>query len=189
MPAWVSNFDGFPILMRAGFFMTIIVVAALAASFFPANAQGIYQTPAAFLATIFSGDVPVPERLTVTMDMRHGIETILRHSYAARDIRYWRRGERTAWVLEEIGKFRPITVGIVVSGGAIESVRVLIYRESHGWEVRHEFFVDQFKGLELDGENRLSHAVDGISGATLSVNALRNLARLALLFDGVVQGG
>jgi Na+-transporting NADH:ubiquinone oxidoreductase subunit NqrC len=60
---------------------------------------------------------------------------------------------------------------------------VLIFRESHGWEVRHDFFTDQFKGLTLDGDSNLSARIDGISGATLSVNALRNLARFALYLD------
>ena len=174
--------------MRVGTFLRAFLMAvALMPAALRASAQSIYQTPAAFLAMSFSDEVPTPERLVVTSDMRERIETILRHAYGSRDIRYWRRGERSAWVLEEIGKFRPITVGVVVSDGAIENVRVLIYRESHGWEVRHEFFVDQFKGLKLDRENELSQPIDGISGATLSVNALRNLARLALFLDGKIQ--
>jgi hypothetical protein len=41
--------------------------------------------------------------------------------------------------------------------------------------------------MTLDAEHRLSDRVDGISGATLSVNALQNLARLALYFDRTVQ--
>jgi hypothetical protein len=49
--------------------------------------------------------------------------------------------------------------------------------------VRHDFFTNQFKGLTLDDQNNLNGRIDGISGATLSVNALRNLARLALYVD------
>ena len=59
-------------------------------------------------------------------------------------------------------------------------MQVLIYRESHGWEVRYPFFTDQFKGLQLNEQKRLKQKVDGISGATLSVNALTRLSRLAL---------
>ncbi|MDP4879954.1 MAG: FMN-binding protein [Opitutales bacterium] len=42
------------------------------------------------------------------------------------------------------------------------------------------FFTDQFEGLELTNENTLNRKIDGISGATLSVNALTRLSKLAL---------
>ncbi|MDP4884461.1 MAG: FMN-binding protein, partial [Opitutales bacterium] len=63
---------------------------------------------------------------------------------------------------------------------ALLQMQVLIYRESHGWEVRYPFFTDQFEGLELTNENTLNRKIDGISGATLSVNALTRLSKLAL---------
>ena len=59
-------------------------------------------------------------------------------------------------------------------------MKVLIYRESHGWEVKHEFFTDQFKDIGLKSNNKLDGYIDNISGATMSVDALRNLGRLAL---------
>ena len=61
-----------------------------------------------------------------------------------------------------------------------ERMKVLIYRESHGWEVKHDFFTDQFNGLALEEDNGLDGYVDNISGATMSVDALRNLGKLAL---------
>ena len=153
----------------------------------PIAASGqTFQEPDAFLQEAFSQNVPEPELLTVTPEMQRDIARILRHPYRAQRLRYWREGARTVWILEEIGRYRPITVGFVVSQGAIETIRVLIYRESHGWEVRHDFFTDQFKGLTLDEQSNLSGKIDGISGATLSVNALRNLARFALYLDRAV---
>ena len=146
-----------------------------------------FQEPDAFLRETFSQNVPEPQILNVTPAMQQDIARILRHSYRARQLRYWREGGRTAWILEEIGRYRPITVGLVVSEGALDTIRVLIYRESHGWEVRHDFFTNQFKGLTLDPQNNLSGRIDGISGATLSVNALRNLARVALYLDRAVR--
>ena len=53
--------------------------------------------------------------------------------------------------------------------------------------MRHDFFTNQFKGLTLDEQSNLSGRIDGISGATLSVNALRNLARFALYLDRAVR--
>ncbi len=139
--------------------------------------------PEAFLAESFAGDVPQPSFLWIKKGMHPTIDKILQHNaFRTLRVRYWQAGKRTAWVLEEIGKYQPITTGIIIDDGAIERLKVLIYRESHGWEVRHDFFAHQLRGLTLGNRNRLSQRMDGISGATLSVNALKNLARLALYF-------
>ena len=67
-----------------------------------------------------------------------------------------------------------------LSDGKILDVKVLIFRESRGWEVKYPFFTDQFKDATLVTGNNLDRKIDGISGATLSVNALTKLGRLAL---------
>jgi hypothetical protein len=75
----------------------------------------------------------------------------------------------------------------VVDSGSIARIAVLIYRESHGWEVRYPFFTNQFKGATLAATHELDRRIDGISGATLSVRALTRLARVALLLDAKVR--
>ena len=69
---------------------------------------------------------------------------------------------------------------LISNAGRLERVKVLVFRESRGWEVRHPFFTDQFNEIGLTGELDLDRGIDGISGATLSVRALKKLARLAL---------
>jgi hypothetical protein len=142
-----------------------------------------YQAPADFLRESFSGDMPEPAVLWLTDQVREHTKEILGHEPAQLRIRYWRRAQRSAWILDEIGKEKPITTGIVIADGSIERIRVLTFRESRGWEVRHAFFTDQFKRLGLTTDNKLDGSIDGISGATLSVRALTNLARLALYLD------
>lgn len=141
-----------------------------------------YQAPDDFLREVFSGDVPQPAVLWLTGTVRDQAKTILGHDPAQLRVRYWRQGQRSAWILDEIGKEQPITTGIVVDAGKIERLRVLVFRESRGWEVRHDFFTDQFKQRSLNADMKLDRQIDGISGATLSVRALTNLARLALYF-------
>ena len=143
-------------------------------------AEDVHLEPEAFLANAFDGEVPQPRVVWLSGSTRDVVEEILGHPYRGVRIRYWRDGERTAWILEEIGKERPITTGLVVDAGALARIRVLIYRESRGWEVRHEFFTRQFEGARLTDEHRLDQPIDGISGATLSVRALTRLARVAL---------
>ena len=169
------------------YFLVLAAGFSMAAPSAP-SAQEIYQAPRDFLIEAFDGDVPLMQSLAVDAEIRAEAERILRHGYGVERVNYWSEGSRTIWILEEIGRYRPITVGLIVSNSEIEMIRVLIFRESHGWEVRHAFFTDQFEGLSLDAGNELTANIDGISGATLSVNALRNLARLALYFDRRVQG-
>ena len=65
--------------------------------------------------------------------------------------------------------------------GAIDNVQILEFRESRGWEVKYPFFTDQFADARLGPDTRLDRRVDGITGATMSVNAVTRIARVALL--------
>ncbi len=145
-----------------------------------AVARGVYQQPADFLSEVFHGKVPPVKYMWLTGEKKNTVKKILGHSYRKLRLKYWQQGERIAWILDEIGKEELITIGIVVKADQIEQLKVLIYRESRGEEVRHEFFISQFKGLILNKNKRLSQSIDGITGATLSVRALKRLSRLAL---------
>lgn len=147
----------------------------------------VYQEPAEFINEVFAGAPPKAAMLPIIGERRKVAAEILDHRPSSLRTRYWKVGNRSAWVLEEIGKTKPITAGIVVENGQIDDIRVLIYRESHGGEVRHSFFTQQFTGAALDQEKRLTETIDGISGATLSVYAMRKLAALALYFDREVK--
>jgi hypothetical protein len=153
----------------------------------PLAAEEVYLEPDAFIRQSFV-DEPEQKVLWLGKELKESIEDVLGHGYKGLRIRYWQSGDRTAWILEEIGKVELITAGFVVEGDALREMQVLIYRESHGWEVRYPFFRNQFTGLKLAEGNQLDRRIDGISGATLSVNALVRLSRLALLLHGEVAG-
>lgn len=152
-------------------------------------ALGTYQAPEDFIQETFAGGKPAAKTVWITDSMQPEIQRILGHPFAPRRVRYWQVGGRSAWVLEEVGKEEPITTGIVVNDGKIEQVRVLVYRESRGDEVRYPRFTGQFTGAGLKGNQELDRVIDVISGATLSVNALTRLARLALYLDSQAQAG
>ena len=59
-------------------------------------------------------------------------------------------------------------------------LRVMTYRENRGGEVSTPAFTDQFDGVALAADGVLDANIDGISGATLSVQALTRMASLAL---------
>lgn len=142
-----------------------------------------YLKPEQFLAEVFADDVPRPQVLWVTKDVAKEAEKILGHAPSLLRQRYWSANGKSAWILDEVGKEEPITAGLVVSEGKIAQVRVLTYRESRGWEVRYSAFLKQYQGAALQADNHLNRGIDGISGATLSVNAMNRMVRLALYFD------
>ncbi len=147
------------------------------------HAKGTYQEPQAFVAEAFEQQPPEPDVIWIKEDLRQQVESILQHPFASKRVRYWRLNQRSVWVLEEVGKKKPITVGIIIDDAKISQLKVLVFRETRGWEVRYPFFTKQFEQLSLTSDNTLSDHIDGISGATLSVRALDKLARIALLLD------
>lgn len=164
-------------------FKSLVLLLLLVSVHTGSLARGTYQEPDAFLAEIFSDDTPEPAVIWLTGERKIAVEQLLGHRYSSLRVRYWLRAQRSAWILEEIGKDQPITIGLVVNTGRLENIRVLVYRESRGEEIRHPFFTDQFKDAQLDDTGNLDRNIDGISGATLSVRAMKKLARLALYLD------
>lgn len=167
--------------------MRILVLFVLLCGAWAAIAKGTYQEPASFLEEVFAGSPPNPSVMWIAETLKPEIRAILGHDLPRQRVRYWSDDRRTVWILEEIGKERPITTGLVVNDGKLEQLRVLVFRESRGWEVRHAFFTDQFRGVGAGRNGHLDRSIDSISGATLSVRALNKLARLALLFDRQVR--
>ena len=161
-------------------------ILALITSHSALASETVYETSESFLAGAFPEAVPAASVLWLQQDLRAEVTDILDQRPGMR-IRYWKVGERTAWVLDDIGKDKPITAGFVVQNGAIAQVQVLVFRESRGWEVKYPFFTRQFQQARLGEEGKLTQDVDGITGATLSVRAMIRMARAALLLDGYVQ--
>jgi len=165
--------------MKTGTFAILLLLAM------PVPAT-TYLAPEKFVQQSFD-KTPVLEILWLTPALQTGAREILGHPYRALRIRYWRAGDRSAWILNEIGKEKPITIGVVVDGDRIVNVAVLEFRESRGDEVHHPFFTRQFEDLTLSDDLVLSGKVDGITGATLSVNAVTNVTRLALYLDEAAE--
>lgn len=149
-------------------------------------AKGTYQTAAEFIQNSFQSMAPQPQILWLDDELRKQVEEILAHKYSGRRIRYWKKDQRSVWVLDEIGKKKPITTGIVIDSNRISQIKVLVFRETRGWEVRYPFFTKQFTDSQLTSDNTLDRNIDGISGATLSVRAMTKLARIALLLNKTI---
>jgi hypothetical protein len=160
----------------------LAAIAGMALSVCAAADDRVYERPADFVASVFPSTAPQVRTLWLTAAVGDQAARILGHPPTQLRQQYWSDGKKTAWILEEIGKEDPITAGFVVANGGIEQVRVLIYRESRGSEIRLPGFLAQFNNATLTDNHRLDRSIDGISGATLSVNAMVRMSQLALLF-------
>lgn len=173
-----------------------ILLLALALIWVPQSyaQKGLFLTADEYYAQAFEG-VYSAEMLWLNKDLLKQAELILGHRFRGMRTRYQAQKVegtgRTAWIFEEIGKTHPITIGVVVvsvEGKAdhIEQVRILEFRESRGGEVRYDTFTDQFIAVGIkdsdSDEYKLDQSIDGITGATMSVRAVKKVARLALYF-------
>lgn len=145
----------------------------------------VYNQPSDFIKSAFAGKIPATSVLSISGGVKARAKNIMAHQYGENRVRYWKQGGRSVWILEEIGKTQPITTGFLIENGRIRSVEILIYRESHGWEVSKPFFTQQFSNASLKNGDQLSSGIRNIAGATLSVRAVTKLARLALYFDSL----
>lgn len=161
-----------------------------------AYGKGIYLSEAQFLDRAFGSQIHQVQRWWWTDAARTEAEAIIQHPIRALRVRYWKAeganlspssGSKTAWIFDEIGKEKPITIGVVIDSGRIQSVDILAFRESRGGEVRYPAFTRQFEGAALTEPHRLSVPIDGITGATMSVSAVKRVSALSLYLHNIVN--
>ncbi len=157
------------------------------------SGKEVEQKPVQFIRHVFNGDIPKAQVLWLSKADKTIVAEILQHKFNRLRIRYWQKttpkkhGKDTVWILDEMGKEKPITIGVHIKNQQIVELKVLAYRESRGDEVRHTFFTKQFNLATLTKNNELDRHIDGITGATLSVRALTKVARLALWLNKKVN--
>lgn len=163
--------------------------AALASNSYQ-DMAGQYLSVDEFLQLGFGNGAQVsPAVFWLTPEVKTRLKATTGRDFPLLRVRYWSHENNTAWILEEIGKERPITIGVIVDSNtnAVVRVEILAFRESRGWEVRHAFFTRQFKGVSLNQKDLLNQHIDGITGATLSVWAVKRVAQFALILAAAVQ--
>ena len=71
------------------------------------------------------------------------------------------------------GKSQPITYAVFFDEtGIVSQSHIIKYREPIGGEISHKYWLNQFWGKSSNSEYEVGTDVDGISGATISVNAV-----------------
>ncbi len=141
-----------------------------------------YTKPEDFLAKVYGSNVPGISLMPLRGETRKRAEAALGHDYSGMRLRYWNQDGTTAWIIDEKSKDMPMTIGIGVSPeGEVSVLELLVYREPRGGEIHQAAFRDQYLGVNLSAEDALSKDVDGITGATLSVDAMNRVVAMALV--------
>jgi len=83
-----------------------------------------------------------------------------------------------------IGKSMPISFLVLFNNsGEIVNTEIIKYREPYGGEISSENWLKQFKNKSSKSSFKIGPAVDGISGATISVHSVtKGIKKLALIF-------
>tara|TARA_B110000444_G_C18578415_1_gene472787 strand:- start:163 stop:693 length:531 start_codon:yes stop_codon:yes gene_type:complete len=136
-----------------------------------------------FLSSQFNDQIPKKKRLIVKKDTKVLLQKIMGDKYNKRIFSYWQKDNSTIWILNSIGKYKPITAGFVIQDCKIKSSHVLVYREQIGYEIKYPNFLLQFTDAELNSNIDLNIRVDNISGATLSVNSMERMVKASLLLN------
>lgn len=147
-----------------------------------------YATPEEFLGKVYGSSVPGISLLPLRGETRKRAEAALGHRYSGMRLRYWQEDGTTAWIIDEKSKDMPMTIGIGINpNGEISVLELLVYREPRGGEIHQAAFRKQYIGVNLTEQDALSVDVDGITGATLSVDALNRVAAMALVLHESVM--
>lgn len=154
-----------------------------------ASADGrVYLTRDEALTEIFSGGVTVrAERWTLTeeearrIESGSGVEVPDREPIVYRVLGEGDDPRGYAMILEERGKYRPITMMVGVAPDyTVKGVEVMVYREDRGEEVRYDRFLQQYRDKGTGAPIRTHRDIMNVTGATISVHSMNDGVRRAL---------
>ena len=73
-------------------------------------AKGQYMSTEQFIQHAFNGEAAKMKVLWLNKEDKATVADIMKHPVNMFRVRYWQHQEQTAWVLNEIGKEKPITI-------------------------------------------------------------------------------
>ena len=144
------------------------------------------EAPEQFVEAVL-GQLPAEQKIRLSGDLQQGVKEAYGGRYPGFSVSYWQQGNRRVWALKARGKHGFVHAGFVTQEGRIVQVRVLSSKEQRGRMIETPRFLDQFAGVGLKGGAALDKRIDGISGATYSVNAVKKMARVALYLDSFLE--
>ncbi|MDP6935885.1 MAG: FMN-binding protein [Candidatus Marinimicrobia bacterium] len=146
-----------------------------------------------FISEQFSEDVHLSmHTLTLPPKLKSQIQNKVKQVFHRENLYYWKitREDSTiayAFLDNVIGKSMPITFLVLLNQeGNIMASQVVKYREAYGSEVGNKKWLSQFLALSKTSDFVVGKNIDGISGATISVNSLtRGIQKITCLYPEI----
>lgn len=144
------------------------------------------ESPERFAETVL-GALPAEQKVRLSGDVKEGVQEAYGGRYPGFFVSYWQQNDQRVWALKARGRHGFVHAGLVVQEGRLLQIKVLSSKEQRGRIIETPRFLDQFTGAGLKSGSKLDQRVDGISGATYSVNAIKKMACVALYLDSQVD--
>lgn len=143
--------------------------------------EKIYLSTPAALIQSFGATPPTLNTITIPTQNRDQLKKESGLSFRSSFYTYYKDKTGTGFVLNETGKYYPITLFVKISPeGKVVYTAVLIYREHIGAGVRKKRFLKQFLGRSREDKLMVDRDINGISGATISSWSVSTAVKKAL---------
>ena len=143
-----------------------------------------------YIISQFDIDVSISmHTLKLDAGLKESMQNKVKQKFYRNELYYWtisNNDTTIAYALMDnvLGKSMPITFLVIMGiDGRIINLDVIKYREAYGGEVDNKNWLAQFTNSTDTSQFIVGKNIDGISGATISVNSLsKGIQKIAVLF-------
>ena len=128
--------------------------------------------------------------LKLEKKMQSKTQALSKQKFFSNKLYYWQisKSDSTiayAFIDNVIGKSMPITFMVIMGvGGNIINTTIIKYRESYGGEIQNLGWLAQFNNRNNQSSYIVGKDIDGISGATISVNSVsKGIHKITILYS------
>ena len=161
------------------------VVAGLAMASAPIIAQAkIYISIEQAQKLIFPNKPFTKNPILITADLQDKMRSASSIRHPFQGDRVW-KGLDGSWLIvdEVVGKHEMITYAVgLTPAGSVQSIEILEYIESYGYEVAEAHWRQQFIGKTASDPVKLNQDIQNIGGATLSCKHITDGVKRVLAF-------
>lgn len=168
-------------------FMTVLTVSSFI--FLIGEAEGKvrhYATEIETVERVFPNTTYEKITIEITQELREKISKSMGKKFYDKQVQFYKikkNDEVLAYsiVMNVVGKTKKITFMVSIDfEGRVQSVDILVFRESQGYEIKNKRWLNQFYGKNKKDKLRVKRDIDNISGATLSARAITKGVKKAL---------
>ena len=127
--------------------------------------------------------------LKLEKKIKSKIQVLSKQKFYRDKLYYWKISENDstiayAFIDNVIGKSMPITFMVILGiNGNIIKTTIIKYREAYGSEIKNLGWLAQFNNRNNQSSYIVDKDIDGISGATISVNSIsKGINKIAILY-------